>query len=67
MFKFMLSEFFARFRPLGKRLGTSQDRNITQTKEVTLFPDYFFLCDYDEYYDSVTVFCSFFVFGHLVC
>ena len=46
MFKLMLLKLPARFCPLAERLGTSQDRNITSTKELIPFPDYFFLCDY---------------------
>ena len=47
MFKLMLLKLSARLCPLAERLGTSQGRNITYTKEVTLFPDYFFSGDYD--------------------
>ena len=44
----------AKFCPLAERLGTSQGRNITQIKEVTPFPDYFFSCDYEQ----TSLFCS---------
>ena len=47
MFKFMLLKLPTRFCPLAERLDTSQGRNITKTKQVTPFPDYFFSCDYD--------------------
>ena len=42
----MLSKLPARFCPLAERLGTSQGRHRTQTKELSSFPHYFFSCDY---------------------
>ena len=43
MFKLMLLKLPARFCSLVERLGTSRDRNITQTKEVTPIPEEVFL------------------------
>ena len=49
----MLLKLPAKFCPLAERLGTSQGRNITEAKEVTPFPDYFFSCDYDFTHSNV--------------
>ena len=49
MFKtYVIETIPARFCPLAEKLGTSHGKNITETKEVTLFPDYFFSYEYDK-------------------